>query len=191
VQAYAVYYEPSGRFLLGRKLAKGYFFYKASTRKGSLVPAGKALNGGNNWALPGGRQEAQETIVDAARREFAEETAAQAVSVRTDAHQFSEEFGAAFLRGEHAVFNAVAMQIFNTNLPQGLQAKDAVAAREITKYSEIHRRFPSSPQDNELGDAHVWDVNDADDWSVIEQWKDDPVIGWYYRILFYLKHSIL
>jgi len=188
---YAVYYEPSGRFLIGYKLAKGYFFYKSSTRKGSLVPAGKALNGGDNWALPGGKREGEETIADAARREFAEETAAQIVSVQTDAHQFSEEFAAAFLRGERTAFNAVAMQIFNTNLPQGLLAKDAVAARKITEYSQIHRHFPNAPRDNELGDAHVWDVNDPDDWSVIAQWKDDPVIGWYYQILFYLKHSIL
>jgi hypothetical protein len=53
VQVYSVYYHESGRFLIGFKLKKGYFFYDPRTG-GDLVPEGQALNGGGKHALPGG-----------------------------------------------------------------------------------------------------------------------------------------
>ena len=73
MQIYSVYYHESGRFLIGFKLKKGYFFYDPRTG-GDLVPEGQALNGGGKHALPGGKQEAGETVIEAARREFHEES---------------------------------------------------------------------------------------------------------------------
>jgi 8-oxo-dGTP pyrophosphatase MutT (NUDIX family) len=192
VQVYAVYYEPSGRFLIGYKPAKGYYFYNSG--RGRLVRAGQPLNGGDNYALPGGKREGQEPIADAARREFMEETAAQIDAIQTDTHQFKDkehEYGAAFFRIEPVTFNAVAYQITDRNLPEGLVARDAVIDGTITQYAQIHQRFRNAPQDNEFGAAQVWNVNDPTEWSNIARWKDDPVVSWYYQILLYLKQSIL
>jgi ADP-ribose pyrophosphatase YjhB (NUDIX family) len=194
VQVYAVYYEPSGRFLIGYKLIRGYYFYKSSTGQGSLVPAGQQLNGGGKYALPGGKREGQEAIADAAAREFKEETAQQVVADHTDTKEFSDEqyqYAAAFFRISLQTFNTAAVQIVKTNLPAGLEAKDAVINGSITKYAQIHQRYPHAPQDNELGDAHVWDGKDATDWSIIAEWENDPDLGWYYQILLYFKQSIL
>jgi hypothetical protein len=123
-----------------------------------------------------------------------EETAEQVVAERTDTREFSDKqykYGAAFFRIALQTFNTAAVQIVKTNLLKGLAAKDDVINRSITQYTQIHQRYPNAPQDNELEDAHVWNVNDPDDWSIIAQWENDPDLGWYYQILLYLKKTIL
>jgi ADP-ribose pyrophosphatase YjhB (NUDIX family) len=198
VQIYSVYYHESGRFLIGFKLKKGYFFYDPRTG-GDLVPEGQALNGGGKHALPGGKQEAGETVIEAARREFHEETAADLQAIQTVAHELKVKdkkgkehtFGAGFFRIETDIFTRTTLTIALTNLPQGEAAKAEVEGRQITKYSQIHERYPNAPLDNELADARVWDVRNPIDWLLIEEWEDDKDLSWYYHILFYLKHTIL
>jgi 8-oxo-dGTP pyrophosphatase MutT (NUDIX family) len=191
LQVYAVYYEASGRFLLGLKLAKGYFFYNSRTCQGALVPTGQPLNGGDNYALPGGKREGQEFVVAAAGREFFEETGIPIVALRSEEHLFSDAYGAAFFQVDLELFNKSAVGIIDVHLPAGLLAKDDVAAGRIAQYSQIRERFSGATLDNELATGYVWDVNDARDWSIIITWKDDPVIGWYYEILSYFKTVIL
>ena len=101
------------------------------------------------------------------------------------------KFAAAFFRIEPNVFNETAKTIILRNLPEGLKAATEVAGRRIKQYSEIHRRFPHAPLDNELAWAHIWDVKDPTDWSLVEMWQSDIDLSWYYHILFYLKHTIL
>ncbi|NEO99340.1 MAG: NUDIX domain-containing protein [Symploca sp. SIO2E9] len=192
MQVYAVYYEQSGRFLLGSKLKKGYYFYNSSTGKGEIKPNGQPLNGGGNFALPGGKREGTEPITTAARREFTEETAAIIKEIETKEQTFSSgAYSAAYFKIADSNFNTTVTNIIKTNLPQGLKARDDIINRTITAYNQIHQKYPQAPQDNELEEAYVWDVTDPEDWAQILKWKDDPVIGWYYEILEYLKLHIL
>jgi ADP-ribose pyrophosphatase YjhB (NUDIX family) len=193
MQVYAVYYEASGRFLLGLKLQLGYFFYNPKTG-GRIVPRGQGLNGGGKCALPGGKKEANETVIDGARREFLEETAAGIVAIRADEHQFKDhkhdlDYATAFFRIQPEIFDTTTLAIIKTNLPAGLEAMAAVKDGRIKQYAEIERRFGASPQDNELETAEVWNVQT--DWDKIAEWRADKDLSWYYEILLYLKDTVL
>lgn len=183
-------YDARGRFLIGRKLDKGYFFYNPQTG-GRLVPRGQELKGAGKWALPGGKLESSESVTDGARREFFEETAARiGRDLSADEHRFNG-YTAVYFKMDGADLDEIAGRIIGTNLPAGLQAGDGVKDGSITSYPQIALQFPNSPRDNELQLAEVWNVNDPHDWSTIQSWNGDPVIGWYYEILRYLKDNIL
>ena len=193
MQVYAVYYEASGRFLLGFKLQLGYFFYNPKTG-GRLVPKGQGLNGGGKYALPGGKLEAKEKVIDGARREFFEETAARIEAIQTNDQRFKDpdhdlDYAAAFFRIQPEIFDTTTLAIINTNLPAGLEAMAAVKDGRIKQYAEIERVFEASPQDNELETAEVWNVRT--DWDEIAKWPADKDLSWYYEILLYLKDTVL
>ncbi|NET51447.1 MAG: NUDIX domain-containing protein, partial [Merismopedia sp. SIO2A8] len=172
MQVYAVYYELSGRFLLGRKLTKGYYFYDSSKNKGEIVQKGQTLNGGGKYALPGGEREGTESITTAAKREFNEETAAVINEIRTKEKTFSNgAYSAAYFEIAKETFNKTAVDIIDTNLPQGLKAKDEIVKGDITAYNQIHQKYPKAPKDNELEVAYIWDVTEPEDWTRISEWK--------------------
>ncbi len=191
MQVYAVYYEASGQFLLGKKFTKGYFFYDYLKAEGNLVSKGKNLNGSGKYALPGGKHKEPESIADAARREFTEETAAQINEISTQEKLFSQQYSAVFFCVEVEEFNNAAEQIIKTNLPEGCKAQQDVIDQKIKQYTEIGQKYPHAPKDNELSQAYIWNVNNQEHWDTISKWRDDPVIGWYYDILNYLKNTIL
>ena len=190
MQVYAVFYEASGRFLIGYKFEKGYFFYTHADG-GIIVPAGQKLNGGLDWALPGGRREGQEAIDTAALREFKEETAAAIVPEQTANHEFSLDYAAAYFRVDDKTFNETCTAIGEINLPSGINAQKEIIEKEITRYAEIHVKFPEAPQDNELRNAYIWDVKDSDCWNIIVSWKNNRKLCWYFEILNYYKNNVL
>src|SRR5690606_27711900 len=77
------------------------------------------------------------------------------------------------------------------NLRDAKSAVREIQGGDITEYSQIHERYPHAPADNELNLARVMDVNDANDWNVIQSWKDNDDLDWFYNILLYLKTGIL
>lgn len=192
MQVYAVLYDRSGRFLLGRKPDKGYYFYNPRTGQGKLVPQGQRLNGAGNWALPGGELGQDEQVARGARREFFEETGEDIVPSRTTERRFDHDtYAAAYFEVSSDTFDNLANAVRDVNLPAGLAAAGKVISGEITSYDQIGRQFPAAPRDNELELAQVWNVNDPGNWMTIQSWRNDRVIGWYYEILAYLKNSVL
>lgn len=190
MQVYAVVYANSGKFLLGLKLKKGYFFYKPGTG-GDIVPHGQALNGGGKPALPGGKKESSESIEDAARREFHEETAIDIGSVSGLEHQFTGQYGAGYFEVSAEQLQSICKQITDTNLLEAQYAAAGIEHLEITSYSQIHSRYQHCPLDNELESVSVWNVNDEANWETIESWQSDQDLDWFYGILAHLKQSVL
>lgn len=190
MQVYAVVYADSGEFLLGLKLAKGYFFYKPKTG-GDIVPDGHGLNGGGKYALPGGKKEGGESIEDAARREFHEETAIDIGSVSGAEHRFTAQFGAGYFEVPAKQLPTMCTQIADTNLLEAQYAATDIEHGGITSYDQIHKRYNNCPLDNELVSVSVWDVDDDANWETIEGWQTDHDLDWFYEILAYLKHSVL
>ena len=192
VRVFAVFYEPSGRFLLGKKLGGGYFVSNSSKRQGSIVPKGQPLEGGDNYALPGGTREGFEPIIAAAQRAFKEKTGeAPSLPTQNEWHRFSSQYAAGYFRGRPEDFDKAAKRIMVDHLPAGIEAKDAVANGTIKKYVQIRKLYPSAPMDNELATAYVWNVKDANDWAKISTWQNDPTLRWYYEILLYLNMNLL
>ncbi|KSR37758.1 NUDIX hydrolase [Pseudomonas aeruginosa] len=191
MQVYAVVYTSSGRFLLFWKLAKGYFFFDAKTGKGKIVKGGANLNGGNDYALPGGRREESETVAAGAAREFLEETAADVRGLPVQEKTFGRDFCAGYFRIEEKEIEGLLARIQDPNLVSAMNASIDIEHGSITRYAQIHTRYPSAPRDNELETGYLWSVHDEANWEVVLSWKNSPALGWYFDILDYLKTSIL
>lgn len=189
MQVYTVLYERSGCFLLARKPLRGYYFKNpAVLGGGEVIRAGEGLHGGGNYALPGGRKEAKESIVDAGLREFQEETGVPIFGLPYKDYAFPPRYAAVYV--ESHSFNAMANRII-ANLKQGTEAATQVSRCEIDWYPDIFTHFHHAPPDNELSEGSIWNLEDPTQWQAIEDWQGDPIIGWYYEILNYLKTSIL
>ncbi|WP_431825153.1 NUDIX hydrolase [Burkholderia sp. F1] len=191
MQVYAVLYTGTGRFLLGWKLKKGYFFYNSATHAGSIVRNGQALNGADNYALPGGRREGSEAIRAGAAREFQEETAVGVGGYPAVDHSFGNDFGAGYFKVSDTQLDTIYRQIRNVNLVAAANASLEVEHGQITQYSQIHQRYPNSPQDNELETVYVWSAHDQANWNTVLSWQGSNTLGWYYDILIYWRNSVL
>ncbi|MCW8127573.1 NUDIX hydrolase [Microbulbifer halophilus] len=193
MQVYAVLYTEDGHFMLARKLSKGYFFYDPAKSQGAIVPDGQSLNGGDNYALPGGKRNKGESITGGAAREFYEETGVkisnQSVSVLE--HQFSLQFGAGYFLASNDQIKTIHTKIQKTNLVAATNASVDIEHGSISQYSQIHQRYPDAPADNELEAVYIWSVFDKANWEEIEKWRGSPTLGWYYDILLYLRDQVL
>jgi ADP-ribose pyrophosphatase YjhB (NUDIX family) len=195
--AYAVLYSLDGWFLLAFKAARGYYFGDGAN--GAVYQQGVPLNGGNNYALPGGAVGQGETLAQAAEREFFEETA----YVPPDdngviSHQFTSQYGAAyFLADDAAQVGAYQTTISLGSLPHAWTIANAIYAGQITAYNQIPNyantyQLNPWPHDNELQTVYLYNILDDQVWNWIQTWSN-PASGldWYYNVLAYLRQTIL
>jgi ADP-ribose pyrophosphatase YjhB (NUDIX family) len=194
MQVYAVVYDTKGNFLIGKKLAKGYFF---STNGGCIVKAGQTLNGAGKYALPGGKLNYKEAYTDGALREFVEETGFSTLKVTTQQGVPWAETKTGKLLFAAGYFDCTGIdwtetvKAVTTNLGQAKKAADAIQAGTLTEYKKIFTTYPGCPQDNELELVEVWNVKNSTDWDKIKLFTKDPDLDWYYQILDYLKGTLL
>ncbi|MGB3763377.1 MAG: NUDIX domain-containing protein [Ornithinimicrobium sp.] len=186
MQTYACLYSSTGDFCLAAKRERGYFFH--SGRGGTVSRAGWKLNGGANYALPGGRLSATESVVDGAHREWLEETNAAIRPIETCELRW-KNFGAGYFLILPTELSEVAIRIDRTVIPEAEGAVENIRAGVITEYCQVHQIFPDAPADNEIKTVQVW--NAASDWGKIEPWKGSDSLGWFYEVLDYLKRELL
>lgn len=186
MQVYACVYATNRDFLLATKPDKGYFF---STHGGTVVSAGAPLNGGGNYALPGGKLERGETVIAGARREWIEETNSPVVSQRDNERSWGNSYGAGYFRVDGQELERVGRRIDSIVIPAAEGAVEDIIQGRITRYDEIHPMFPEAPADNEIATVQIWNLDT--DWTRIAAWQGHQELGWFYNILKYLKDSIL
>ena len=190
-QVYAVVHDGKGNFLLGYKNEKGYFFHPDT-----VIPAGKALNGGGLYAIPGGGFEGGGDPAIGGAKEFLEETNVelrnfpQTLSPPDKKWIFNSNwsyYGVYYNLGDH--FEEAVSAAAN-NLVAGYSAAEAVQQRAygVGQYQELRAAFPGCPQDNELGTIQVWNI--SNDWAAISQWQNNSNLDWFYNILLYYKNSL-
>jgi ADP-ribose pyrophosphatase YjhB (NUDIX family) len=198
MQIYAVVYDASGRFLIGQKLVQGYYFHRRQT--GRIVPRGQRLNGAGKSALPGGGLEDGETIEAGCRREFFEETgvdlSGRYTQATTKTFDYTNDehrtirYATTYFCLDAETLTALCTQI-TSNLKEGAKAAGEIQQGQITRYYQIHERYPNAPKDNELEDVRIMNVNDPDDWPTIQSWRSDREVDWFSYILEHLKTTIL
>lgn len=186
VQVYACVYTPNGDFALATKPVKGYFF---STRGGTVVPAGQVLNGGGNYALPGGKLDTGEGVTTGATREWREETNTAVQPQATNEKSWGRQYGAGYFRVSVQELERAAQRIDGVVIPAAEGAVDDIIAGRITRYPQVHTMFPEAPADNEIATVQIWNLQT--DWSRIDAWQGHAELGWFYNILNYLRESVL
>ncbi|HEX8172618.1 MAG TPA: NUDIX domain-containing protein [Thermoanaerobaculia bacterium] len=190
-QSYAVFYEQTGEFLLAWKLQTGYYF---SDNGGAIVPKGKRLNGADNYALPGGRVEHRETILQAAAREFFEETGYQLRYTASQEQSFGP-YGAGYFLAQPGDVATYVHYITTVSLPASVQIANAIRGRVIRSYGDIagwvaQNGYTDWPRSNELAWVNSPNITDPSVWQMVQSWNHDP-LDWYRTILTYLRHDIL
>ncbi|MEM1323924.1 MAG: NUDIX domain-containing protein [Bacteroidota bacterium] len=183
---YAVAFSKNGDFLLAKKNKKGYFF----AEKKVILPTGQDLNGGGNYALPGGKLNRSEAPIDGARRKFFEETRFDIAPFpdRPTPYRGASFFGVYFQLTVEDLASACAK--IAINLTAGAQAAQAVINGRYGpgEYNALMAAFPDSPGDNELYSIKIWNL-DAN-WDEIQSWEGHPDLGWFFEILLYLKEQL-
>jgi 8-oxo-dGTP pyrophosphatase MutT (NUDIX family) len=186
VQVYACVYATNHDFVLATKPVNGYYF---STDGGTVVPAGQKLNGGGNYALPGGRLNRGEAVIDGARREWNEETNSPVNSHPDNQQSWGTSYGAGYFRVSTQEFERVAQRTDRVVIPAAEGAVNEIIQGRITRYAQIHPMFPEAPADNEIETVQIWNLDT--DWTRITAWQGHAELGWFYNILEYLRDSIL
>jgi hypothetical protein len=190
-QVYAVVHNGGGDFLLAIKNDKGYFFHAPV---GTIIPAGRPLNGGGNYALPGGGLNGMPA--NGARAEFQQETNVGLSAFNTQLHPAAYHGVHSPQWDYYGVYFRVSPQDFQTiyqrvdaNLDRGTAAADAVRAGTYGagQYGALLTAFPGCPADNELDSILEWNI--AGNWATIQQWQGSQTLGWYYEILNYLRQN--
>lgn len=186
MQVYACVYATNRDFALATKPEKGYYF---STRGGSVVPAGQKLNGGGNYALPGGKLDPGEAVLDGARREWVEETNSAVNSHRDDHNSWGTAYGAGYFHVSAQELERATQRIDGVVIPEAEGAVEEIIQRRITRYDQIRPMFPEAPADNEISTVQIWNLDT--DWTRIAAWQGHAELGWFYNILKYLRDTIL
>lgn len=194
---YAVAHNGRGDFIIGFKNQFGWFFHNNG---GEVKPRGQSLNGGNDYALPGGELEILESPIIGAWREFFEETNEHLGGWRAqpDVYEGREPpdepeprvkyYGVYFDFGVDRL-----LPLFETiaaiNLESGRSAAQAVIRGEFQgDYNGLRAAFPGCPPDNELREVHMWSLRS--DWQTIQGWQVDQNKSWYYYILNNLRNQL-
>lgn len=195
IQVYAVVFHKN-HFLLATKNDKGYFFHQWGAGGGEIVPAGQDLNGGGNYALPGGRLDVGvgENAKDGALKEFYEET-------NVDLRLYALGWTVKMFQSTPALYYCgvyfdvgdqleTVAQLAAGNLTAGYNAAQGVIAGTygVGQYQALRAAFPGCPMDNELGTLQLWDIKS--DWDTIKTWQSSPTLGWYYDILKFYRDSL-
>ncbi|MEU9339377.1 NUDIX hydrolase [Streptomyces sp. NPDC048290] len=195
---YAVLYEPGGRFLMPRKNTRGYFYYRDGAGSGGdIYRTGMQIrSGGGDLCLPGGGCHADESIPQCANREFFEEVGFEPVTYADRAHNWyggpwdeskGLQFGAAFYQCTTERFNALRADV-SARLAEGQKAVQDIQSNKISSYTDLHKKYPTAPWDNELATLDKdYSVLNGRDWQVIESWQKDPAKSWFFTILKTLK----
>jgi 8-oxo-dGTP pyrophosphatase MutT (NUDIX family) len=211
---YLVLYVPKGQtnegnFLLFTKVKKGYWFF--SNDKGSL-PTKQIIvykdgfqmldwQGPDNPALPGGDSEGQ-PLLDAAKREFKEETSivldddrdlycSQPILFNTFHYNY---------KGMDSFYYAVYYPVNNVTMNKILVNINLAFKNAETRISQIKvktyvngpdgawdpTRETALPWDNELTNVRIKNV--INDWGEVSAWEYP--IDWYKNILNYLSTEI-
>jgi 8-oxo-dGTP pyrophosphatase MutT (NUDIX family) len=179
-QVYAIMHNGKGEFMIAFKNTRGYFFHNPAGG-GTIIPAGQILNGGHNWAFPGGRLEVADPV-QGALHEFLEET-----GVGLDAKMAAPNVYAA--RGYYGVyFNAGSnfiplLKSAQMNLDLGRQAAAKVidGTYGIGQYAQLMTAYQGCPADNELSDVYPWNLREQI--AEINMLGRDPSTNWYFNIL--------
>lgn len=194
-QVYAVVHDGAS-FLLAIKNRDGYFFQDADEPDGgAIVPNGRRLNGGGNFALPGGGLDGHEPA-EGAWHEFLQETGIDLTPyggqlnpppVRTD-HDEERDYWGVFFHVSPDAFQAIG-QHADRNLDAGTAASNAVRAGIYGRgeYGDLRRAFPESPADDELDSISSWNLESR--WEEIQQWERTRDLSWYYHILKYWREQ--
>ncbi|MFF4287554.1 NUDIX hydrolase [Streptomyces sp. NPDC001633] len=175
-----LYNAANGDFLLANKNVRGYFFAPSS-----VYPDGRLLNGGGKPALPGGALTTGESVKDGAVREFREETGLHISAYYTEAQSWQNGlYNAGYFRVTAQQLTSLRTSV-ETALSQGHLAARDIYDRRITRYPEIHQRYPQAAPDHELNTVEIWNVNTR--WSTIQEWSNDQDLSWFVNILRHIK----
>lgn len=210
MQVYTLAYAKNGDFLLFTKMAKGYFF---SSGGGGVLPEGKPLNGGGDFALPGGMiDEAEKSLKTAAQREFKEECSrsfqfqngklimqnSQFKDGVAESFDILEEYTTSFSNKEYSAYylelssddlNRLFIILSQTCLSDALLITRKIKSGSITAYSEIIDEYPYAPMDNELYIVNKYSV--IHNVTLIERMKDCKYTDWYYTIIMGLYEHLM
>ncbi|MEH1842371.1 MAG: NUDIX hydrolase [Nostoc sp.] len=197
---YAVAHNGRGDFIIGFKNQYGLFFHDPIGGGHVLSPPGQRLNGGNDYALPGGELNEMEIPIIGAWREFFEETNEHLDSwiAQPDVYEGREPpnspepriyyYGVYFDLGVDRLL-PLFETIAEINLESGRSAAQAVSqGRFQGNYNGLRAAFPGCPPDNELKQVHLWNLRV--DWHTIQGWQNDQNKSWYYYILNNLRNQL-
>ncbi|AXE96293.1 hypothetical protein CUJ90_29335 [Paraburkholderia terricola] len=198
--AYAVLYDDFGTFLIATKRERSYYYLSENgetVNYRGIDLTGK--KGGGLNALPGGRNDENDTE-KCARREFFEETGVELPrSVgpdRTKIKSFERDaYSAAYFRAKTGEVASTFSAISSISLPNSRDIVAKIIKEKYTQRSQVmdyvvREKFSVWPQDNELDSVACWNIKNSNQWDKIKSWRGDQVIGWYYEVLKYLRVDI-
>lgn len=193
---YAVVHDGRGDFIIGFKNRIGWFFH---TNGGVvLTPPGQLLNGGDDYALPGGELGLLEDPVTGAWRELFEETNEHFSGWRQQPEVYEGREPPNSLDPivkYYGVYLNVGNQLLpffevtSRNLVAGRAAAQAASRGDYQgDYNGLRAAFDGCPEDNELNRAYLWGLRR--DWPTIQRWQNDRNKSWYYHILNNLRNKL-
>lgn len=142
------------KFLVGFKNISGWYFFERDRRNGDIIITLKSspqpINGGGQYAFPGGKLNSSENVIDGAEREFFEETG---VPIQLSANHLycQTQFAVVFSYFEASELSKIlydANNILSRDLEYRIQNKnyvdDELEYLRILDYEDALNEFSSS-----------------------------------------------